>query len=247
MASSNVPLLQRHALLPGADAQRRGPRRQLSGRDRVRSGPTMPAATGRRFATSASAAITAGRFARRTFRKPAFPLVPNFAPASSIPAIPNRYKLDRQPPGQLPGGSWAARCSPRLTDITPSLADRERQQSEPEGGDFRFLDVRRGHSAAGGSAAFRCRSTITISGERHHCIAHGAAIVNACYDAPNLNNIFCQQFTRYLGQRHPSPFGDTPGQRFGQLADRGAAELREAPEEGHRFRSQLPRQYQPRT
>ncbi|HEX8679679.1 MAG TPA: TonB-dependent receptor, partial [Chthoniobacterales bacterium] len=127
----------------------------------------------------------------------AFPLVPNFAPGFNDPCQPNQINSGTS--------TRAANCAaalgpllPLLTNVSPSLGvisgsnpnlTAETSDSLTLGGVFQPRWIP-GMSLSVDFYDIKVKGIITSLGAQ--------AIVNACYDQANLQNVFCSQFTRNL-------------------------------------------------
>jgi outer membrane receptor protein involved in Fe transport len=139
----------------------------------------------------------------------AFPLVPNFAPGFVDPCQPNAINTgtSSRPAncaaalGPLLGGlSSVAPSLGIVSGSNPNLV-AETSDSYTLGGVFQPRWVR-GLSLSVDYYDIKVTGIITSLGAQ--------AIVNACYDQPTLQNVFCTQFQRNL-TNGPGPNGENPG------------------------------------
>ena len=137
----------------------------------------------------------------------AFPLVPNFAPGFQDPCQPNN----------ITPGNRATNCATQLgallgglSNVAPSLGivsgsnvnlTAETSNSWTLGGVFQPRWVR-GLSLSVDYFDIEVKDVIVS--------LTAQAIVNACYDQPTLDNVFCGQFQRNL-TNGPGPNGENPG------------------------------------
>ena len=130
----------------------------------------MPASNGRRSATSASAAITAGRFARRTSRKPASRWSRTSRRASTIPAQPGNIGQQPEPHRQLRWRDLGALLAglPNVTYSLPIISGSNPNLMPETVG---LLDGRRGHPAALHPGLVAQRRLLQHQGERRHRLA----------------------------------------------------------------------------
>lgn len=141
----------------------------------------------------------------------AFPLVPNFAPGFADPCAPSRVAT---------GTSFrAANCAAdlgalTLTDTTYSLAivsgsnpnlTAETSDSWTVGAVINPSFIP-GLNISVDYYDINVKGIITSLGAQQ--------IVNACYDQPDLNNVFCSAFTRFRGPG-TGPLGEVPGAILG--------------------------------
>jgi len=142
----------------------------------------------------------------------AFPLVPNFAPGFQDPCNPNNISANANRTrncqsdlggnlGNLPVITYSL---PIVSGSNPNL-QAETSDSWTVGAVIqpRFIP---------GLAITADYYDITVNGIITSVGAQG--IVNSCYDLPDLNNIFCQQFVRFAGPG-TGPNGELPGQILG--------------------------------
>jgi outer membrane receptor protein involved in Fe transport len=139
----------------------------------------------------------------------AFPLVPNFAPGFNDPCQPNQINSGTS--------TRAANCATALgpllgslSNISPSLGivsgsnpDLHAEKSDS----WTFGVVIQPRWVPGFSLSVDYFD-INVKGIITSLTAQ--AIVNSCYDAASLNNIFCAQFKRNLNNG-PGPNGEAPG------------------------------------
>jgi outer membrane receptor protein involved in Fe transport len=139
----------------------------------------------------------------------AFPLVPNFAPGFQDPCQPNNINTGTS---SRPG-NCATALGPllgSLTSIAPSLGivSGSNPNLTAETSDSYTVGVVLqprwvpGFSLSVDWYDIKVRGIITSLGAQ--------AIVNACYDQPSLQNVFCDQFTRNL-TAGTGPNGEAPG------------------------------------
>jgi len=137
----------------------------------------------------------------------AFPLVPNFAPGFVDPCNPAARGT----------GIRAANCAtdlgallPLLTDITyslPIVSGSNPDLTAETSDSYTFGAVIQPRWVPGFSLSIDYY-TIKVTGIITSLSAQ--AIVNSCYDSADLNNVFCQQFTRNK-TAGPGPNGETAG------------------------------------
>jgi outer membrane receptor protein involved in Fe transport len=143
----------------------------------------------------------------------AFPLVPNFAPGFTDPCNtnlivnnPNRTKNCTADVGaaNLPNLQPITFSLPIVSGSNPNLIE-ETSDSYTVGAVIqpRFIP---GFSLSVDYYKITVNDIIASVGAQ--------GIVNSCYDLPDLNNIFCQQFTRFKGPG-TGPNGELPGALLG--------------------------------
>jgi outer membrane receptor protein involved in Fe transport len=142
----------------------------------------------------------------------AFPLVPNFAPgfqdpcnANLINTTPNRAANCAADLGPLLGNL------PVVTFSLPIVSGSNPNLEEETSDSYTFGAVIQPRFIPGFSLSIDYYD-ITVNGIIASVGAQG--IVNACYDQPSLNNVFCQQFTRFRGPG-TGPNGEAPGSILG--------------------------------
>lgn len=142
-----------------------------------------------------------------------FPLVPNFAPGfvdpcspSRIDTGPNRRANCEADLGALLGNLQAVtRSLPVVSGSNPNL-DVEKSDSYTLGAVFqpRFLP---GFSLSVDYYDITVNGVITSLGAQ--------TIADSCYDQPNLDNVFCDQFERFRGPGLGPQFQEVPGEVLG--------------------------------
>ncbi len=141
-----------------------------------------------------------------------FPLVPNFF---------NGF-VDPCNPSQIGSGVRAANC---LADLGATLLaglDNITQSLPIVSGSNPNLEVETSNSLTLGAVLQpRWIPGLSLSVDYYDITVNGIiatvapqTIVNQCYDSPNLNNIFCGQFSRWRGPG-AGPLGETPGRILG--------------------------------
>ena len=144
-----------------------------------------------------------------------FPLIPNFAPNFIDPCSPNALAANPNRPGNClaaAGGNAAILANiPNVTQSLPVLSGSnpnlfaETSDSWTVGGVFQ-------PSFIPGLAISADYYDITVKNVIVSLSAQ--TIANNCVDQPNLNNVFCGLFQRYLGPT-PGPLGEVQGQVLG--------------------------------
>ncbi len=144
-----------------------------------------------------------------------FPLVPNFAPGFVDPCSPNALAANPNRPGNCLAavGNNAAILAniPNVTQSLPVLS----------GSNPRLFAETSNSWTLGGVFQPSFIPGLVISADYYDITVKNVivslsaqTIANNCVDQPNLNNVFCGLFQRYLGPT-PGPLGEVQGQVFG--------------------------------
>jgi len=140
----------------------------------------------------------------------AFPLVPNFSPGFVDPCNPSSIGQGSTTRRTNCQAAIPANILATLTDITQSLAivSGSSPNLKAETSDSWTFGVVVQPRWIPGMSLSVDYYDITVNGIITSLSAQ--QIVNSCYDFPNLNNVFCSQFTRNL-TTSPNAQGDQPG------------------------------------
>jgi outer membrane receptor protein involved in Fe transport len=138
-----------------------------------------------------------------------FPLVPNFAPGFVDPCNPTPRNANANRAANCLADLGAATLA-TFTDVAPSLPI-------VSGSNPNLTEETSDSYTLGGVFQPRFIPGLSLSVDYYHITVNdiiaslGAqAIVNACYDGPNLNSVFCQSFQRNRTGT-PNASGDAPG------------------------------------
>jgi outer membrane receptor protein involved in Fe transport len=139
----------------------------------------------------------------------AFPLVPNFAPGFTDPCNPAvRNNANNRAANCLAALGPALLAT--LTDVTVSLP-------VVSGSNPGLVSETSDSWTVGAVIQPRFIPGLSLSVDYYDITVNGIivslsaqTIVNSCYDQPSLNNVFCSQFSRNLGNT-PNATGDQPG------------------------------------
>lgn len=142
----------------------------------------------------------------------AFPLVPNFAPGFQDPCNPNNINANtnRTNNCQADLGSLLGNL-PAITYSLPIVSGSNPNLKAETSDSWTFGAVIQPRFIPG-LAITADYYNIRVNGIITSVGAQG--IVNSCYDLPSLNNVFCQQFTRFRGPG-TGPNGEAPGAILG--------------------------------
>jgi outer membrane receptor protein involved in Fe transport len=140
----------------------------------------------------------------------AFPLVPNFAPGFVDPCDPNNINAGsatRRSNCQTAIPANVLALIPALTYSLPIVSGSNPGLTEETSDSWTFGAVIQPRWIPG----------LSLSVDYYNIVVDGIItslsaqqIVNSCYDFPDLNNVFCSQFTRNLTTANNAT-GDTPG------------------------------------
>lgn len=141
-----------------------------------------------------------------------FPLVPNFSPGFVDPCAPTPINS---------GNNRRANCQADLGALLGNLTDRTYSLPIVSGSNPNLVPETSDSWTFGVVAQPRFIPGMSLSVDYYNIrvdkiIASVGAqgIVNACYGQPTLNNVFCQQFTRWRGPG-TGPNGEQPGEILG--------------------------------
>jgi outer membrane receptor protein involved in Fe transport len=143
----------------------------------------------------------------------AFPLVPNFAPNFTDPCNPSARAQG--------SANRAANCQADLGPLLGNLTDVVQSLPIVSGSNPNLTEETSDSYTIGAVLQPRFIPGFSLSVDYYDIKVEGIiagigaqGIVNSCYDSPSLNNIFCQQFTRFRGPG-TGPNGEVPGRILG--------------------------------
>jgi outer membrane receptor protein involved in Fe transport len=142
----------------------------------------------------------------------AFPLVPNFA---------NNFTDPCNPAARNSGANRATNCAADLGALLPNLTDVVQSLAIVSGSNPNLTAETSDSWSVGAVIQPRFIPGMSLSADYYNIKVDGVIasvtaqqIVNSCYDSATLNNIFCQQFTRFRGPG-AGPNGEIAGRILG--------------------------------
>ena len=142
----------------------------------------------------------------------AFPLVPNFAPGFTDPCDPGRINTN---------ANRAANCAADLGALLAGLSDVTYSLPIVSGSNPNLQAEKSDSWTYGVVLQPRFVPGLNLSVDYYDIKVKGIIasltaqqIVNSCYDSPDLNNVFCQNFTRFRGPG-TGPNGEIAGRILG--------------------------------
>lgn len=143
----------------------------------------------------------------------AFPLVPNFAPGFNDPCQPNQIAAGT--------ATRAANCAADLGALLGGLTDVNRSLPVLSGSNPNLQEETSDSFTVGAVVQPQFLPGFSLSVDYYDIKVDGIivslgaqTIANSCYDQPTLDNVFCEQFTRFRGPG-TGPNGELPGQILG--------------------------------